>query len=185
MTSSDGFCSSLSFAPGELGTVYAGTVPSASHPHHPMTIGISNSVQGSPVPTPTGPAPSAMQRIPSSVSTSFASPVPLAAAASPIKSRSNSVSSITTQASHAHNASKMANSPTPTMGTVPSVTAPNPSGALPLSTPPMTPGASSGKSEVHVLGKRDSAGGAEGAEDEQKAKKRRIAPTPVTGPGGT
>ena len=189
MSSSDGFCSTISFVPGELGQVYTGTVPTLHHhSRNPsLTIGTNNSAQPSPVPTPTGTVTPSLTKIPST-SGSFASPAPNQPVASPTKSRSNSVSSIATQSSHVPNTQArdaIGNSPTPTIGTVPGITALNSAlPGLPLSTPPMTPMStvSATSSVSGILGKRDAGGVSESDQEDKKAKKRRIAPTPVNGP---
>ena len=185
MSSSDGFCSSIAFAPGELGQVYTGPVPTAHHPHHPsLAISVSNSAQPSPVPTPTAASTPSVTKIPGA-SVVPAPPIPAGRPTSP--TRSNSASSIATQSSFMQTATGIiATNPTPTLGTVPSVAAANPStGGLPLSTPPMTPMATiSTASSVNgsSLGKRDTGGLSESdlEENQNPAKKRRIAPTPVS-----
>ena len=185
MSSSDGFCSNLAFAPGELGERYTGPVPTAHHPHPaPLSIAAANSAQPSPIPTPTGSTAPSIPKLPGPGSNSFASPTPNIPASSPTKSRSNSVSSVTTQASHAPPTQVVpANSPTPTMGTVPGVTAGNSApGSLPLSTPPMTPmSTASASSSMNggLLGKRDVGFVSESEQEDKQAKRRRIAPTPV------
>ncbi|KAL4912794.1 WD40-repeat-containing domain protein [Aspergillus aurantiobrunneus] len=180
MSSSDGFCSTLSFAPGELGQPY--TAPISA----PQTTGTqSASTQH----TPTDP-------------TKAAPPPP----ASP--ARSNSVSSITTQRA-SQQAETVVNNPTPTLGSVPLVTATHsaqPPATLPLTTPPETPlstvsqsGASNASSTV--LGKRSESEKEESQDQSQSQsqnptelaqppKKRRVAPTLIStasneGPPGT
>ena len=185
MSSSDGFCSAISFTPGELGQPYTGPVPTAHNSHqHSLSIGINNSAQPSPLPTPTGSAAPSFSRIPSSGAHNFASPTPNHPSASPNKSRSNSVSSVATQASHVPpTVPVMGNSPTPTMGTVPGITAANSGGSLPLSTPPMTPMSSASvPASVTGLatGKRDNSSSRESEQEEPQTKKRRIAPTLVS-----
>ncbi|MCJ1293979.1 hypothetical protein MMC34_005536 [Xylographa carneopallida] len=185
MSSSDGFCSSISFAPGELGQMYTGPAPTAHHPHHPsLAISVSNSAQPSPVPTPTNASTPALTKTAAGLSVS-ASSLPAARPTSP--SRSNSTSSIATQSSFAQTpAGLIASNPTPTLGNVPSVAAANSTvPMLPLSTPPMTPmSTASAASSVSgsMLGKRDTGGMSESDLEETKnpTKKRRIAPTPVT-----
>ena len=185
MSSSDGFCSTVAFAPGELGQTYSGPIPTAHHSHHhSLSIGTNTSAQPSPLPTPTGSAAPSFSRIPSSGGGNFASPVPNYSTASPNKSRSNSVSSAATQSSHAPPTAPMiGNSPTPTMGTVPGITASNSvSGGLPLSTPPMTPMSTSSvaaSTAGATFGKRESNEVKEAEQDEPQPKRRRIAPTPV------
>ena len=176
MSSSDGFCSNLTFNPGELGQIYNGHVPTA---HHSSSAILSMST-AQPSPTTASAPPFEKQSTP--VLASSASPAPLPP---PSPTRSNSTSSIATQSS------QMMNNPTPTLGSVPSVAATNPSfSGLPWTTPPQTPmsGVISRPSSVSgsVLGKRDTSE----SEKEEAAmpKKRRIAPTlvknedPSTGP---
>lgn len=174
MSSSDGFCSSLSFSAGELGQIYTGHVPNAHHPS-PAPISTASSAQATPVPTPTAAsAPPPFERQPTPVLAPTASPAPLPP---PSPTRSNSTSSIATQSSQMVNSN-----PTPTLGSVPSVAASNPSfSGLPWTTPPQTPMSgmiSSRPSSVSgsVLGKRDTS---ESEKDEDTAvpKKRRVAPT--------
>lgn len=163
MSSSDGFCSTLSFAPGELGQPY---VPPA-------------------VPTA------------SASSSSNNTPLPAATHAS---SPSLSKSTPNTQSG------SVVNNPTPTLGSVPLVTATNSSQpqTLPLTTPPQTPmpgvshSATSSFSST-VLGKRDIGAASESEKEDANAdpkdskdetkgitelekppKKRRIAPTLVS-----
>lgn len=161
MSSSDGFCSTLSFAPGELGQPYSPAAPSAS-----------------------------------ATSSSNSTPLP-AATASPSLSKATP----NTQAT-----GNVVNNPTPTLGSVPLVTATNSSQpqpqTLPLTTPPQTPmpgvshSATSSFSST-VLGKRDIGAASESEKEDTKAetnddskgsipelekppKKRRIAPTLVS-----
>lgn len=180
MSSSDGFCSTLSFAPGELGQQYTAPIPVS----RPVSAGASS------LPTPAHAA--------SPIKTSHAAS---ANAASPNTSqppptspaRSNSACSITTQSS-AQQSAGVVNNPTPTFGAVPLVTAANSSQpqAIPLSTPPQTPMSAvsqSGPNSVGgggVLGKRDTKPGSESEKDEsknqdpQQPKKRRVAPTLIS-----
>ncbi|KAF6234732.1 hypothetical protein HO173_006952 [Letharia columbiana] len=167
MSSSDGFCSNLTFNPGELGQIYSGHVPTAHHP----SPAISTMSTAQPSPTTASAPPFDKQSTP--VLAPSASPAPLPP---PSPTRSNSTSSIATQSS------QMVNNPTPTLGSVPSVAATNPSfNGLPWTTPPQTPmsGVTSRPSSVSgsVLGKRDTSE----SEKEEAAipKKRRIAPTLV------
>lgn len=179
MSSSDGFCSSVTFAPGELGQVYTGAT-AIPHHHPPLAISVTNSAISSPVPTPTAPTHATA---PSNIK----APSPASANRHPSPTRSNSTSSIATQSSFAQIPSgTIAINPTPTIGTVPSVAAGNANpGPLPLVTPPMTPMSTSNISATSSvtgssLGKREFGGTSESEADDQKPKKRRIAPTPVT-----
>lgn len=174
MSSSDGFCSNLTFSPGELGQVYTGHVPTAAHPS--PAISTASSAQPTPIPTPTAvSAPASFERQTTPILAPSASPAPFPP---PSPTRSNSTSSIATQSS------QMINNPTPTLGSVPSVAATNAAFShLPWTTPPQTPMsgmASSRPSSVtgSVLGKRDTSE-SEKEEATTVPKKRRIAPTLV------
>ncbi|KAJ5094240.1 hypothetical protein N7456_010101 [Penicillium angulare] len=193
MSSSDGFCSTLSFAPGELGQPYTGsTSAGAANPAGSST----SSANVTPLPTPTH-APSPI-RSSHPLATSGNSTAPATSQAPPASpARSNSACSVTTQSSSQQN-STVVNNPTPTLGSVPSVTAAHSAQpiTLPLTTPPQTPlptGAqnnnSANTSTVSVLGKRDTRTASESEKEESKGpeaplaqppKKRRIAPTLVS-----
>lgn len=152
MSSSDGFCSSLTFATGELGEKYTGPlVKESRHAHTPSidTATSRTSNHSTPTPTPTtSQMPTAttatappMTRQPSA---GFpASPSSFIPARPGSPTRSNSVSSIATASSFAANAGDMGvmNAPTPSMSAVPSLAATNsgPVGGMPMFTPPLTP----------------------------------------------
>ncbi|KAF2172390.1 hypothetical protein M409DRAFT_63095 [Zasmidium cellare ATCC 36951] len=169
MTSSDGFCSALTFSSGELGTVYQGPLATASRPSPaPISVAKANSTTSTPQPTPTGSAAVSQAtappaRPPSTSNPPSAHPTPALQAASPSPftaqpvpsggrpaspARSMSQSSIATEASFARvpdqNPPPVMNNPTPSMGSVPGLAATgssNPSGSsVPLFTPPQTPG---------------------------------------------
>ncbi|EED16348.1 chromatin assembly factor 1 subunit B, putative [Talaromyces stipitatus ATCC 10500] len=188
MSSSDGFCSTLSFASGELGQPYTPPVPSSNSTAHHHTLSASSSSNNTPLPTPThAPSPSLTKQSPAPASSG---PNGAGRASSP--ARSSSASSI--QTLHASQSGNVINNPTPTLGTVPPLTATN---SLPLTTPPQTPlpgishSATSSFSST-VLGKRDIGAasesereeprrdGKQASETEKPAKKRRIAPTLVS-----
>src|SRR5579859_1222232 len=192
MSSTDGFCSALSFAPGELGQIYTGQHPTLHHPslHHPSisltTLTAPPSSNNTPIPTPTATSsPSLTKASPVIPPPSQPSPAPTFSVRPGSPTRSNSQSSIATLASV--QTSSHGNNPTPTLGHVPLVTATNsaPPVGLPLTTPPQTPmsmaGGHSATSSISgsVLGKRDISGTSESEED-NRVKKRRIAPTLVT-----
>ncbi|KAI9769166.1 MAG: hypothetical protein M1839_003801 [Geoglossum umbratile] len=184
MSSSDGFCSAVTFAPGELGQVYTGHIPNA---HHPTILNTaSSSAQSTPTPTPTSSTAPALNKVPASA----------ASARPPSPTRTSSASSIANQLSlgvqpQPSNVTITSN-PTPTLGSVPSVTATN-SGtftSIPMTTPPQTPlsgnsiSAASSVSGASVLGKRDTTASESEKEDKLEqapTKKRRVAPTLVTG----
>lgn len=199
MTSSDGYCSALTFAPGELGTVHqpAAASVSARNTPAPISVGRPTSAASTPVPTPTSGTTPAVPRQTSTNQTS----VPASASPSPFNSfaggtggiaswvgsahsgshrpaspaRSMSASSIATEASFARvpdqNAAPQMNNPTPSLGSVPSLMAS--AGSMPLVTPPQTPGVSM---QLPQAGKREAESG---GEEQGGGKKRRIAPTRV------
>lgn len=196
MSSSDGFCSTLSFTPGELGQPYSSSA-SASNTHH--NAAATSSANATPVPTPNlGMSPSLAKPSAGSTTPLQSSNLPGPQhAASP--RRSASISSVNTISSTQTPASAPINNPTPTLGSVPLVAATNSSqpAGLPLTTPPQTPvsGVShSATSSVSgsVLGKRDIGAASEsekedlkdnsGSQEQQQQapKKRRIAPIPVS-----
>ncbi|KAI1375362.1 WD40 repeat-like protein [Hypoxylon crocopeplum] len=179
ISSSDGFCSTLSFAPGELGQEYKGELVG---PKVSSASGATPSSQATPLPTPTSafappsPFPNHQHR---GSATSFAAPSPPASASfvsarpsSP--ARSNSTSSIATSVS-------VMNNPPLIGGSLPSIAATN-SGkvtGIPMTTPPETP-ANSGTVAAGV--KREASDTDKEEATASQPKKRRIAPTPVTEP---
>lgn len=193
MSSSDGFCSTLSFAPGELGQVYTGPISAGSNPVSSTTP----STNITPLPTPTNiPSPIKVTHAPANsggIATGNNGQMPPASPA-----RSNSAGSVGTQSSTQQSAAVI-NNPTPTLGSVPSVTATHssqPSG-LPLTTPPQTPMPNAATPSIgSVLGKRDAPATSESEKEDgkgpesttatQQPKKRRIAPTLISaGTAGT
>ncbi|KAJ5888284.1 hypothetical protein N7495_008325 [Penicillium taxi] len=170
MSSTDGFCSTLAFAPEELGQIYKGvTGPNSVTTNPPSSAATSLQSPVKPTFAPAGTGPAA--------------PTPSQAPpASP--ARSSSVCSVTTQSSQ-----QVVNNPTPTLGSVPSVTATHSANlaTLPLTTPPQTPLSTPSQSgagvPAPVLGKRDASSFSEPEKQESKAqqpKKRRIAPTLIS-----
>lgn len=192
ISSTDGYCSTLAFTPGELGQVYTGAYPTYNHPVVSTSIALpTSSSNTTPVPTPTATAsPSLTKASPVLIPPSHPSPAPFSFRQSS-PTRSNSQSSIATMSSL--QTTSLQNNPTPTMGHVPLVTASNsgaPVGIPPMSTPPQTPastygGHHSATSSVSgsVLGKRDVSAASESEKEENKTKRRRIAPT-LVGPAG-
>lgn len=186
MSSSDGFCSTLSFAPGELGQIYTGPTGPAN-----AANAVTSSI-ATPLPTPTqiSPSPVKSSHGPAS-SAGPTSSAPHGPPASP--ARSNSASSVVTQSSNQQGVG-VVNNPTPTLGSVPLVTAAHSAqpSALPLTTPPQTPISTSShcgtNTTVSVLGKRDARTTSESEKEESKGpettgqqpKKRRIAPTLIS-----
>ncbi|KAF2863293.1 WD40 repeat-like protein [Piedraia hortae CBS 480.64] len=153
ITSSDGYCSVLAFAPGELGTVRAPPAPSRqpagptpARPHATSVSAHEGHISGRPASHSNASMPSP--------SISFARP------ASP--ARSISASSAVTEASARPDPSTITFSPLPVATMVPSI---------PLSTPPQTPG-------YGIAQKRPSEGPEAASQGE---KKRRIAPTNIDG----
>lgn len=184
MSSSDGFCSTLSFAPGELGQAYTGSTSAAQH--HASSAPSSANV--TPLPTPThAPSPIKTSHAHSNSGGIIAPSTSQAPPASP--ARSNSACSVATQSS-VQQVTAVVNNPTPTLGSVPLVTATHSAQvpALPLTTPPQTPSAQGGPSAASgsVLGKRDTRTASESEKEEnkdpdsdavpQQPKKRRVAP---------
>ncbi|KAI1138220.1 WD40 repeat-like protein [Hypoxylon sp. FL0543] len=178
--STDGFCSTLSFLPGELGQEYKGDLVGPKISAAAGAAAPTSNQSTTPLPTPTSafappsPFPNHQHR---NSATSFAAPSPPAAASfvggrpsSP--TRSNSTSSIATSVS-------VMNNPPLIGGSLPSIAATN-SGkvtGMPMATPPETPGNSS---NTAAGVKREAT---ESEKDESAAsqpKKRRIAPTQVT-----
>lgn len=189
ISSSDGYCSTLSFEPGELGNVYTGEMPKNATSAGPTP----SSNQATPAPTPTSFAPPSPFTGPAhqhrNSAGSFAAPSPPTTASfvslrpsSP--ARSNSTSSIATQASAA-----VLTNPPLIGGSVPGIAATN-SGkvtGVPISTPPETPrpsGSTGISTSTTTAGvKRDASEGEKDQDDVSAGgppKKRRIAPTPVT-----
>lgn len=201
ISSSDGFCSCLTFNPGELGTTWQAPSHTARHSITQLTSAASPGA-GTPSQTPTHSIASAIPRPPSSQSQGPSqSPFTAAQPASP--ARSMSISSVTTQELHAslgdHIAdARAANNQTPQISSIPSLTAANPAGSaagLPMFTPPQTPGSSmagaalaptshhhSTGSTGHAGVKREGEGVMQPAAPQEK--RRRIQPTLISGGEG-
>ncbi|RYC64777.1 hypothetical protein CHU98_g1418 [Xylaria longipes] len=161
ISSSDGFCSTLSFTPGELGQEYKGELVSGKNASSTATG--TTSSQATPIQTPTSvfappsPFPGHQHR---NSATSFAAPSPPTAsfvnARPPSPTRSNSTSSVATQASVMNN-------------------------------PPLI-GGSVPQYHGHQFSANVAAGTKRDAKEDvnddngSQPKKRRIAPTPVTEP---
>jgi chromatin assembly factor 1 subunit B len=198
MTSSDGFCSALTFAPGELGTIHYPPPNAPRHTPAPISVARANSATSTPQATPTTvPAlPTMMARQSSNQSNSNTIAPPPAPSPSPFShparpaspARSMSASSTT---SFAHppdqNPPPAMNNPTPSMSSMPSMTAAgsNVQSSLPLFTPPQTPGGSNvytgsmGNGSSVVAGVKRESVASDTSEDGTKEKRRRIAPTLV------
>ena len=190
MTSSDGFCSTLTFAAGELGQPYAGEVPTAKHP---TTTGTAvSSSQNTPLATPTAtiappsPFPSGSNhhhRTSSSFSIAPSPPpAPLGPTVRPSSpTRSNSTSSIATQASYATAVpgTIISNPLLVGGGAVPGISASS-SGfvsGMPMTTPPQTPRSTTSS----VSGMKRDASESEKEDAGHEKKKRRLAPTLIGG----
>jgi chromatin assembly factor 1 subunit B len=202
MTSSDGFCSSITFAPGELGEKYTGPLAAHAKLQNPPaainTTASQASNHSTPTPTPTTGSMSGaatatappMQRQPSA---GFpASPSSFVPARPGSPTRSNSVSSIATASSFAPGVGDQSNmnAPTPVMSSVPSIAATN-SGPVPMWTPPLTPahgqaGSHSASSSVsgipHLghVGRRESERSESDRDDGSLTKKRELNPVTET-----
>ncbi|KAF2834288.1 WD40 repeat-like protein [Patellaria atrata CBS 101060] len=137
MTSSDGFCSCLTFAPGELGQRI--TESTKSHPTFINTAAAS-SAQSTPTPTPTSSSMPTQAKLPPAAFP--ASPSSFAPNRPTSPARSMSTSSIATESSFIQTQQGIiANNPTPAVSTIPGVAATNSGsiGGMPMWTPPMTP----------------------------------------------
>ncbi|EGE06862.1 chromatin assembly factor 1 subunit B [Trichophyton equinum CBS 127.97] len=187
MSSSDGFCSSLSFSPGELGQVYTMEKP------HPISsnVGVSSNAPTVQSPILTSPRKNSAGKA-SLAAIGTRAPTPTAVPARAASSGPATPSSATSKAAN------VVNNPTPILGTVPSVTATNSS--QPFNTPPETPMSSDSATNSisgSVLGKRDISTVSESEkedshdkdEDDQtgnnaaaqrEPKRKRIAPTLVS-----
>ncbi|KAF6815971.1 WD repeat domain-containing protein [Colletotrichum sojae] len=196
VSSSDGFCSTLSFSPGELGQIYQGDLPTAKNPTVPGTTpGATTSSQNTPIPTassvfaPPSPYRNGSGHHHRNSTSSFTAPSPPPAGfvsqrpQSP--ARSNSTSSVATQSSN------VITNPPLIVGSVPGIAVANSTKVtgVPITTPPETPrtsathpGSSSTSapttSEAAASGTKREA--SEGDKQEgSEPKKRRIAPTLV------
>jgi chromatin assembly factor 1 subunit B len=181
MTSSDGFCSVLTFTPGELGQHYVGEVPTAKHPMTTNTA--ASSSQNTPMATPTStiappsPFPSGHHRTGSYPIAPSPPPAPLGPNMRPSSpTRSNSTSSIATQSSLAPN--MITNNPSLVSGAVPSIAAGSHGFVSSVNTPPQTPRSTT--SSVSGVKRDASESENERAERGPEKKKRRIAPTKVS-----
>lgn len=191
MSSSDGFCSALTFSAGELGTVYTGLHPTHSYPHQIVSTSLPAPFprEHTPLGTPTAASPGLSKVFPAPPAVPSPAPSSTTFQVRPgSPTRSNSQSSIATMASF--QAPPPGNVPTPVMSSIPSVAIPS------MSTPPQTPmgladqplGYRSTASSVSgsVLGKRDTGAASESEKDEStQPKRRRIAPIPVPQPINT
>lgn len=185
VTSSDGFCSTISFSPTDIGEIYKGDV-SAHRRRQETAEATATSTQNTPTPTPTSqfappsPFPNGHRHRDSSCSFAAPSPSPAASFVNQRPSspaRSNSTSSVMTQAS----AVPAAGPPTLMAGSVPGLTATN-SGkvtGVPITTPPETPRSTA----ASVAGSKRELSESEKEDSGPQPKKKRIAPTLISGPG--
>lgn len=172
MTSTDGFCSVITFTPGELGERYVG--PPAGSSTTPTPTPTSSATASTPsVVTPAKIAPSSLPPL-------SPAPPPTRHPGSP--ARSSSASSVASLA-HPHSV----NNPTPTVGSIPGVA--TSAGGVPLSTPPQTPQSGGGsqmptpapvKRGLKTEGEDVTSASEQEEVIEGDKKRRRIAPTPVT-----
>ena len=162
ISSSDGFCSTLTFTPGELGQAYTGELAVAK----PSTTPVPSSAAIFASPSP---RPNHQHR---NSATSFTAPSPPATggARPPSPTRSSSASSVATQSG-----------PPLISGAVPSIAATNSAKVtgLPLTTPPETP--ATGAPVVAGV-KRDASESEKEEPSDLQPKKRRVVPTPVPDP---
>ncbi|KAJ4296948.1 Chromatin assembly factor 1 subunit [Collariella sp. IMI 366227] len=178
ISSSDGFCSTLSFEPGELGTVYSGELG----PQKQSTAAGASS-HNTPVPTPTfappSPFPNGSQHRHRDSTGSLTAPSPPTLTASFVNqaaspARSNSASSQTGVLSN----------PPLIAGQVPSIAATNSSKVVgvPITTPPETPRAAFTvpTNPASAGTKRETAEGDGDEPAASKPKRRRIAPTLIS-----
>lgn len=187
MTSSDGFCSTLTFAPGELGQIYDEEIPTAKRSF--ISRSAVSSTQNTPMATPTAgiappspfPVSNNHHRTPSNPMVAPSPPpAPITTFRPSSPTRSNSTSSVATQSSHVTSAlGTIISNPTPLSSSVPGIAAANTTSGVPMTTPPQTPRSTTGSvvgvkrpGDVSESEKEDTGAGPE-------KKKRRIAPTQV------
>ncbi|KAF2402731.1 WD40 repeat-like protein [Trichodelitschia bisporula] len=203
MSSSDGFCSALAFAPGELGQVHHGPIPTRQQPGAINTTVSSQAT--TPNATPVAANPPQLTKQPSASFPASPSKFAPVRPVSPARSMSNSSAASSFPPDSVIHGNVLMHS-TPSMQSVPGVaaahSAPVP-GNVPLWTPPETPmfsaGASTGAPRTHsasssvsgITGLTPAAPkAADDAKDtdkkranedgeEQAGKRRRVAPTPV------
>ncbi|PFH61267.1 hypothetical protein XA68_17840 [Ophiocordyceps unilateralis] len=184
ITSSDGFCSTLSFNSGELGEIYKGEVGPPKAQAGPASATNHNT----PTPTtsfaPLSPFPNGAHHQHRSSVGSFTAPsppasVPAIAQRPSSPTRSNSASSIATQSSLVP--SGIVSNPPLIAGSMPTLTAAGggkafggKAGGVPMTTPPETPRSTAGS----AAGAKREASESE-KEEGKEPKRRRVAPTPV------
>ncbi|KAL1304086.1 hypothetical protein AAFC00_000521 [Neodothiora populina] len=195
ITSSDGFCSCLTFVPGELGAVY-------HHPPQPKNLSSVTNIAGSPVAstpaqTPNYSALPPLARQPSSQGANPSpSPFTMAQPASPARSMSNASLFTQNSGAPAFGDCDVSQNDTPHMSAMPGLTATNSGtptvGGVPLYTPPQTPGytaaipvATNTQTVLpppvsSTIEKREG----DAAESNGREKRRRIAPTLVSDANG-
>jgi chromatin assembly factor 1 subunit B len=179
ISSSDGFCSTLSFTPGELGTVYTGDLG----PPKPSVANASN--QNTPAPTPTSvfappsPFPNGSHHRHWDSVGSLTAPSPPTATASFVNPRAGSPARSSSNSSVSASQTGVLTNPPLISGQVPSIAATNSSKVvgLPITTPPETPRASFTAPTGTKRETEDEADEPSG----NHSKRRRIAPTLVSG----
>lgn len=183
ISSSDGFCSTLSFAPGELGDIYKGeTGPPKAFTGAGSSAAMSN--QNNPASSmncgPKSPFHNGAFHHHRNSNASFTAPSPPASAPSAMQrpsspTRSNSASSVATQSSM-HPSTGVVSNPSLIVGSMPTLTAAGggKAGGIPMTTPPETPRSSGGS----ATGTKREASESE-REEGKEPKKRWVAPTPV------
>ncbi|KAI5272939.1 WD40 repeat-like protein [Aureobasidium subglaciale] len=183
ITSSDGFCSSLNFQPGELGVSYQHPPIPRHVPSMINTAGSPSTTAASPASTPITASMPQLMRNPSSQGHGAPSPSPFTMPGSPARS----MSTVSVAGSMP---APETSADTPEMSSVPSLTAAssgtNMIGGMPMYTPPQTPGYVAAtpvmpitapvSSTAITSNKRDNEGGEEASRD----KRRRIAPTLIS-----
>ena len=153
MSSSDGFCSCLSFSPGELGQTHPGPIHSKHQHHNSMSLPSSSSATSTPTPNQTA-VPVMSRQVSSGNMHSLPSPFSAARPSSPTQPTSASSANTQTSTAVLPDQNNITTSgPAPSVGTIPSVSAssasssitgPNNTAGVPLFTPPQTPMAGQG-----------------------------------------
>ncbi|RAL62077.1 hypothetical protein DID88_002563 [Monilinia fructigena] len=170
MTSSDGFCSTLTFASGELGQVYEEEIPTAKRSF--VSGSAVSSTQNTPMATPTAgiapPSPFPISNHHRTSSNPMVAPSPPLLPlpiSDPLRPRD--------QILPLHN-------PTPMASSVPGIAAANIVSGVPMTTPPQTPRSTASS----VAGIKRPGDASESEKEETRAghekKKRRIAPTQIS-----
>jgi chromatin assembly factor 1 subunit B len=176
MTSTDGFCSTIIFDPGELGEVHPGPAPTTISSTVPLSRPSPSATSNPQFPTPSGRATSPTRSNSSSSvatlsgyasSTPKISQVPPAALSAPSPG-STFIQPTVVGSSHPQSTRNLSISSTGSVG--------------PLGTPPETPNSATGmiplKRDIEVP--EQAVFEPSSSEDEPKSKKRRVAPTLIS-----